>query len=83
MADIRNVPLLHSKEQLFICPMVDIRNVLFHSVGGMTIYLPYGGFWLAVYWQLVMSSMVGPVGKASGPGPLMVTLPIEVVTVSM
>ena len=62
MADIRNVPLLHSEEELFICLTVDIRNVLFQSVGGMTIYLPNGSFWLAVYWQLVMSSMVGPVG---------------------
>ena len=38
---------------------------------------------LAVYTRLVISSMVGPVGQASGSGPLRVTLPMEVVTVSI
>ena len=27
----------------------------FSAVGGMTIHLPNGGFWLAIYWQSVMS----------------------------
>ena len=53
------------------------------SVGGMTFHLPNGGFWLATYLRSVMSSIVGPVGEASRPRPLMVTLPTEVVTVSI
>ena len=73
----------HSIVSYSYCPMVGMRNVLFSAVGGMTIHLPNGGFWLAVHWQLVRSSIVGPMGKASKPGPLMVTLPMEVVTVSM
>ena len=63
--------------------MAGVRNVLLSTVGGMTIHLPNGGFQLAIYWQSVMSSIVGLVGKASRPGPLMVTLPTEVVMVSM
>ena len=55
----------HSKEQLFVCSTADVNNVLSRYLGGMTIYLANGGFQLAIYWQSVMSSIVGPVGKAS------------------
>ena len=43
-------PFALSQVIAIVCPTADIRNVLFHSVGGMTIYLPNGGFRLAIYW---------------------------------
>ena len=49
----------------------------------MIIYQPDGNYQLAAYSQLVTSSIVGPVEEASGSGPLMATLPTEVVMVSM
>ena len=53
------------------------------SYGGMVIRLPNGRFQLTAYWLSMKSSIVGPVGKASRPRPLMATLPTEVVTVSI
>ena len=44
---------------------------------------PISSYWLTVYTQSVISSMVGPVEQASGLGPLRVTLPTEVVMVSI
>ena len=45
--------------------------------------LPNSSYQLTVYIQSVISSMVGPVEQASGLGLLRVTLPTEVVTVSI
>ena len=53
-----------------------------HSIAGIAGCLPNGSCQLAVYSQLVTSSIVGPKDKASESGLLRATLPMEVVTVS-
>ena len=50
---------------------------------GIVNCLPNGSYQLTGCTQLVISSMVVPMEWASGSGPFMVTLPMEVVTVSM
>ena len=63
-------------------PSGDYWEYSFALKQGMTIYLPNGDYQLTTYSWLVMSFIVGPVGEASGSGPLMGTLPMEVVMVS-
>ena len=53
------------------------------SYGGMIICPPSGRFQLTSYWLSIISSIVGLVGKVSRPRPLMATLPMEVVTMSI
>ena len=56
---------------MFVCSIVGIAGCL-----------PNGSCQLAVYSQLVTSSVIGPKDEASESGPLRDTLPVEVVTVS-
>ena len=53
-----------------------------HSIAGIAGCLPNGSCQLAVYSQLVTSSIVWPRDEASESGLLRATLPMEVVTVS-
>ena len=57
---------------MFVCSIVGIAGCL-----------PNGICQLAVYLQLVTSSIIGPKNEASESGLLRATLPTEVVTVSM
>ena len=62
--------------------MAIFGNILLLYSEELAICLLNGDFQLAAYWQSVTSSTVGPMGKASGSGPLMATLPMEVLIVS-
>ena len=58
-----------------------MAGILESHVGEWSCIQPMADFGRPAYWLSVMSSIVGPVvERASRPGPLMVTLPMEVVT---
>ena len=61
----------------------NVQEYSFTPLQGIVNCPPNGSYRLTVYTQLVISSMVGPVEQASGSGPLRVTLPTEVVMVSI
>ena len=67
-----------------------MANIFAHSIAVMGMIIqgtagcpPNGNYQLTIYSWPVTSSIIGPVEEASESGPLRVTLPMEVVMVSM